>query len=275
MKRQAKRIEIVSWERITAELIKILETAKPSQGLTLLQYTGLMKYIFPEVDNMYGLEQAKELHHKDIFYHTMQVVDNAAVLSKKMEVRFAALVHDIAKPRTRSIDSKKGYTFHGHDSIGTRMLDKIAKRMKLSNELRDYLKNLTLLHLRPIALAKEGITDSAVRRVMVSAGENIDDLLILCRADITSKNPKLVKKYLGNFERVEKLMLDVKERDNFKEFQSPVRGKEIMKECGLSEGRLIGQIKQAIEEAILEGEIENNYEAAYDYLVQIRDQYTS
>ena len=275
MKRQAKRIEIVSWERITTELIKILETAKPSKGLTLLQYTGLMKYVFSEVDNMYGLEQAKEWHHKDVFYHTMQVVDNAAVLSEKMEVRFAALVHDIAKPRTRRIDSKKGYTFHGHDSIGTRMLDKIAKRMKLSNELRDYLKNLTLLHLRPIALAKEGITDSAVRRVMVSAGENIDDLLILCRADITSKNPKLVKKYMGNFERVEKLMLDVKERDNFKEFQSPVQGKEIMKECGLSEGRLIGQIKHAIEEAILEGEIENNYEAAYDYLVQIKDQYTS
>ena len=147
--------------------------------------------------------------------------------------------------------------------------------MKISNELRDFLKNLTLLHLRPIALAKEGITDSAVRRVMVSAGENINDLLILCRADITSKNPKLVKKYMENFERVEKLMLDVKERDNFKEFQSPVRGKEIMKECGLSEGRLIGQIKYAIEEAILEGEIENNYEAAYDYLVQIKDQYTS
>ena len=275
MKRQAKRIEIVSWERITAELKKILKTRKPSVGLSVLQDTDLLKHVFPEVSAMYGMEQVKGWHHKDVFYHTMQVVDNAAELSEKMEVRFAALVHDIAKPRTRRIDSKKGYTFHGHDSIGSHMLDKIAKRMKLSNELRDYLKNLTLLHLRPIALAKEGITDSAVRRVMVSAGENIDDLLILCRADITSKNPKLVKKYMGNFERVEKLMLDVKERDNFKEFQSPVQGKEIMKECGLSEGRIIGQIKHAIEEAILDGEIENNYEAAYEYLVQIKGQYTS
>jgi len=271
MKNQAGRITIVSWERITTELKKILKTRKPSIGLSILQDTDLMKYVFPEVSVMHGMKQVKKWHHKDVFYHTLQVVDNAAELSDKMAVRFAALVHDIAKPRTRRIDSRKGYTFHGHDNIGAQMIDKVAKRMRLSNELRDYLKKMTLLHLRPIALAKEGITDSAVRRVMVTAGEDINDLLILCRADITSKNPHLVKKYMGNFERVEKLMQDVKEQDALRDFQSPVRGNEIMDVCGLTEGRIIGEIKTAIEEAILEGEIENSYNAAYDYMMKIKD----
>ena len=271
MKNQAGRITIVSWERITTELKKILKTRKPSIGLSILQDTDLMKHVFPEISVMHGMEQVKKWHHKDVFYHTLQVVDNAAELSDKMAVRFAALVHDIAKPRTRRIDSRKGYTFHGHDDIGAQMIDKVAKRMRLSNELRDYLKKMTLLHLRPIALAKEGITDSAVRRVMVTAGEDINDLLILCRADITSKNPHLVKKYMGNFERVEKLMQDVKEQDALRDFQSPVRGNEIMDVCGLTEGRIIGEIKTAIEEAILEGEIENSYNAAYDYMMKIKD----
>ena len=271
MKNQAGRITIVSWERITTELKKILKTRKPSIGLSILQDTDLMKHVFPEISVMHGMEQVKKWHHKDVFYHTLQVVDNAAKLSDKMAVRFAALVHDIAKPRTRRIDSRKGYTFHGHDDIGAQMIDKVAKRMRLSNELRDYLKKMTLLHLRPIALAKEGITDSAVRRVMVTAGEDINDLLILCRADITSKNPHLVKKYMGNFERVENLMQDVKEQDALRDFQSPVRGNEIMDVCGLTEGRIIGEIKTAIEEAILEGEIENSYNAAYDYMMKIKD----
>ena len=271
MKNQAGRITIVSCELITSELKKILKTRKPSIGLSILQDTDLMKHVFPEISVMHGMEQVKKWHHKDIFYHTLQVVDNAAELSDKMAVRFAALVHDIAKPRTRRIDSRKGYTFHGHDNIGAQMIDKVAKRMRLSNELRDYLKKMTLLHLRPIALAKEGITDSAVRRVMVTAGEDINDLLILCRADITSKNPHLVKKYMGNFERVEKLMQDVKEQDALRDFQSPVRGNEIMEVCGLTEGRIIGEIKTAIEEAILEGEIENSYNAAYDYMMKIKD----
>ena len=202
MQRQADRIKIVSQERITTEFKKILSTPKPSIGLIVLQETGLMEYIFPEIHIMFGMDQTGEWHHKDIFYHTMQVVDNAAQLSDKMELRFAALVHDIAKPNTRKIDPKKGYTFHGHDAIGERMLNKVAKRMKLSNELKDYIKKLTLLHLRPIALAKKEITDSAVRRVMVMAGDDIDDLLTLCRADITTKNPQRVKKYMSNFEPV-------------------------------------------------------------------------
>jgi len=273
MTKQSERIKIVSWERITAELVKILETDKPSIGIEILQATGLLKFVLPEIDIMYGMEQPEEWHHKDIFYHTMEVVDNAAKLSNKMELRLAALVHDIGKPPTRRIHKTKGFTFHGHDDLGSRMLQKIAKRLKLSNELRDYLIKMTLLHLRPIALAKEGVTDSAVRRLMVSSGEDTDDLLRLCRADITSKNPNRVKRYMGNFECVEKFMQDVVERDKFKAFQSPVRGDEIMKICGLSEGKKVGEIKTAIENAILDSDIENTYEAAYEYLIKIKDDF--
>jgi putative nucleotidyltransferase with HDIG domain len=273
MQRQASRIKIVSWERITAELIKILETDKPSIGLIILQKTGLMKYVFPEIAIMYGMEQPQEWHHKDIFYHTMQVIDNSAALSNKMKLRFAALVHDIGKPKTRRIHKTKGFTFHGHDDLGSRMLEKIAKRMRLSNDLRDYLIKLTILHLRPIALAKEGVSDSAVRRLMVTAGEETDDLLTLCRADITSKNPERVKRYMGNFERVEKFMQDVVERDKFRAFQSPVRGDEIIKICGIKEGKKVGEIKTAIEEAILDGKIENSYDAALKYLMEIKDDF--
>ena len=269
MQRQADRIKIVSQERITTEFKKILSTPKPSIGLIVLQETGLMEYIFPEIHIMFGMDQTGEWHHKDIFYHTMQVVDNAASLSNKMELRFAALVHDIAKPNTRRIDPQKGYTFHGHDAVGERMLNKVAKRMKLSNNLKDYLKKLTLLHLRPIALAKKEITDSAVRRVMVMAGEDLDDLLTLCRADITTKNPKKINQYMRNFERVELKMKDVVERDALKAFQSPVRGAEIMKVCGLKEGRVVGRIKFAIEEAILDEKIDNTYESAYAFLLKI------
>lgn len=275
MKRQAGRIKIVSQERITSEFIKILSTTKPSVGLTILQEAGLMAHIFPEIDTMHGIDQTAEWHHKDIFYHTMQVVDNAAELSSKMKVRFAALVHDIAKPNTRRIDPRKGYTFHGHDAIGERMLNKVARRMKLSNELKIYLKKLTLLHLRPIALAKKEITDSAVRRVLLAAGEDIDDLMILCRADITTKNPKKINKYMKNFEKVELKMKDVKERDSMKSFQSPVRGEEIMKVCKITEGKIIGKIKYAIEEQILDGKIDNTYEAAYDYFLSIKNAYLS
>jgi putative nucleotidyltransferase with HDIG domain len=271
MQRQTNRIQIVSWERITAELIKILETDKPSIGLIILQKTGLMKYVFPEIAIMFGMEQPKEWHHKDIFYHTMQVVDNAAELSNKMKLRFAALVHDIGKPKNRRIHKTKGFTFHGHDDLGSRMLEKIAKRMRLSNDLRDYLIKLTILHLRPIALAKEGVTDSAIRRLMVTSGDETDDLLTLCRADITSKNPERVKRYMGNFERVEKFMQDVVERDKFKAFQSPVRGDEIMRICGIKEGKMVGEIKSVIEEAILDGKIENTYDSALKYLMIIKD----
>ncbi|MBC8216547.1 MAG: HD domain-containing protein [Candidatus Marinimicrobia bacterium] len=271
MKRQAHRIGIVSKERVTAELTKILKTKTPSIGLSLLQDAGLMKHVFPEIDQMYGLEQAKDWHHKDVFHHTLQVVDNVAKMSDKMELRFAALVHDIAKPRTRRLDYTKGYTFHGHDEIGARMMEKIAKRMKLSNKLKEYLMKMIRLHLRPISLAKKGVTDSAVRRVMVSAEDDIEDLLMLCRADITSKNPHLVKRYLGNFDRVEAFMLSVREQDKLRAFQSPVRGDEIMEVCGLTEGKIVGKIKTEIENAILDGEIDNTYEAAHQFMLNVKD----
>ena len=273
--RQKNRILIVSQERITAELLKILASPKPSIGLVILQETGLMKLIFPEIDAMYGIDQTPEWHHKDIFFHTMQVVDNAAKLTEKMEIRFAALVHDIAKPTTRRIDQKKGYTFHGHDAIGEKILDKVAQRMKLSNNLGAYLKKMTLLHLRPIALAKKGVTDSAIRRLMVAAGDDIDDLMKLCRADITTKIQKKVKKYMHNFERVDELMQNVQERDAFRAFQSPVSGHEIMEICAIRKGKTVGRIKKAIEEAILDGKIDNEHEKALGYLYQIKDDYIS
>ena len=273
IKRQISRMGIVSTERIRDEFIKILTTDKPSIGLVILQKTGLMKTVFPEINVMYGMDQTPEWHHKDIFAHTLQVVDNSAKLSDKMKIRFAALVHDIAKPITRRVDKEKGYTFHGHDAIGGKMIDTVAKRMKLSNDLKDYLKKLTLLHLRPIALVKNIVTDSAVRRLMVAAGEDLEDLMILCRADITTKNPKRVKRYLKNFEKVEEKMANVNKRDEMVAFQSPVRGDEIMSICGLKEGTKVGVIKKAIEEAILEGLIDNTHSQALDYLIKIKDDY--
>ena len=273
IQRHVDRIEIVSAERVTAEIYKILASPQPSLGLDLLQQVGLMEIVLLEVSALYGLEQPSEWHHKDIFYHTLQVVDNIAEKTEKTDLRFAALIHDIGKPKTRRLDKKRGWTFHGHDAVGVNMVDKMAKRMKLSNQTREFLKKLTLLHLRPISLAKEDVTDSAVRRLMVTAGEEVDDLMTLCRADITSKNPKLVKKYLENFQRVETFMQNVTERDAYRAFQSPVRGDQIMKECGLPPGKTVGKIKEAIENAILDGEIENDYDAAYEYFLKIKEEF--
>ena len=271
MKKTSSRIEIVSAERIRDEFIKILKTDRPSIGITVLQKAGLLNHVFPEIDTMYGMDQTSEWHHKDIFAHTIQVVDNAAKLSNKMEIRFAALVHDIAKPKTRRIDKKKGYTFHGHDAVGERMINEVASRMKLPNVLKLYLKKLTLLHLRPIALVKDIVTDSAVRRLMVAAGDDLEDLMILCRADITTKNPKRVKKYLKNFEKVEQKMNSVFEKDAIKSFQSPIRGKEIMKVCNINEGPNVGKIKKRIEEAILNGDIQNTHQEALVFLIKIKE----
>jgi len=220
---------------------------------------------------MSGIDIINKQTHKDVFIHTLEVVDNAAKLSNKTKIRFAALVHDIAKPQTKRFDKKRGWTFHGHEEIGRRMLIKVAKRMKLPNELRDYLMMLTKLHLRPIALAKKEITDSAIRRLMFEASDQIDDLMILCRADITTKNPSKIKKYMTNFERVEKLMSDVKMRDEMKAFKSPVDGGKIMETLDLKEGVKIGLIKNKIEEAILEGIIPNTYEDAFEYMMKIKE----
>ena len=272
IKNNAERITIVSQERKTNELLKILGTKKPSIGLNILQEAGLMEFVFPEISVMYGLDQSNEYHHKDIFYHTLEVVDNAAQLSDKLDLRLAALVHDIAKPKTRRLSKSKGYTFYGHDDVGARMLKVISSNMKFSNSTRDYIAKLTALHLRPISLAKKDVTDSAIRRLIVDAGEEIDDLMKLCRADITTKNPKNITKYLGNFDRVEKRMNEVIEIDKLKAFQSPVRGDEIMKMFDLSPGKEVGKIKTMVEDAIINGEISNDYSSAMSFLDQIKQQ---
>ena len=270
IKDNAERISIVSQERITNELFKILGTKKPSIGLDILQQSGLMTFVFPEISVMYGLDQSNEYHHKDIFYHTLEVVDNAAQLSDKLDLRLAALVHDIAKPNTRRLSKSKGYTFYGHDDVGARMLKGISTNMKFSNSTRDYITKLTSLHLRPISLAKKDVTDSAIRRLIVDAGEEIDDLMKLCRADITTKNPKNITKYLGNFDRVEKRMNEVIEIDELKAFQSPVRGDEIMKMFDLPPGKEVGKIKTMVEDAIINGEIKNDYSSAMSFLDQMK-----
>jgi len=272
IKNNAERITIVSQERKTNELLKILGTKKPSIGLNILQEAGLMEFVFPEIAVMYGLDQSNEYHHKDIFYHTLEVVDNAAQLSDKLDLRLAALVHDIAKPKTRRLSKSKGYTFYGHDDVGARMLKDISSHMKFSNSTRDYIAKLTALHLRPISLAKKDVTDSAIRRLIVDAGEEIDDLMKLCRADITTKNPKNITKYLGNFDRVEKRMNEVIEIDKLKAFQSPVRGDEIMKMFDLGPGKEVGKIKTMVEDAIINGEISNDYSSAMSFLDQIKHQ---
>jgi len=266
--RTRDRLEIISWERIRDELVKCLKADKPSIAFYLMKDTGILGYIFPELDIMSGVETINGRGHKDVFIHTLQVVDNAADLTNKMEIRFAALVHDIAKPPTKKFYPDKGWTFHGHEEIGRRMMVKVGKRLKLSNELRDYLMRMIKLHLRPIALAKEGVTDTAIRRIMNEAGDDIDDLMTLCRADITTKNPNKVRKYMKNFEKVEELMKDVKLRDEMKKFQSPVRGHEIMKIFNLTEGPVIGRIKSSVEDAILDGDIANDYDSVYSYIIK-------
>jgi tRNA nucleotidyltransferase/poly(A) polymerase len=268
-----ERLAIVSQERITDEFLKILASPKPSVGLKLLFDSKVLELVFPEIFIMAGVDQRKDYHHKDVFLHTLQVVDNICNDTEKVWLRFAALVHDIAKPPTKKFVEGIGWTFHGHEDLGARMMKKIFHRMKLPLTQLEYIQKLVRLHLRPIALANEEVTDSAIRRFVVQADEDLEDLITLCRADITSKNPIKVEKYLGNYERVMQKVRDVKERDKLREFQSPVRGEEIMQICNLKPSRKVGEIKTAIEEAILDGKIGNNYEEAYQYLMEIKDQF--
>ena len=268
--KQKKGLEFISKERITEEIIKILKTDKPSVGLHLLKRLDLYPLVFPEIDILGGVEIIDGKGHKDVFFHTLEVVDNAAKLSDKMEIRFAALVHDIAKPQTKRFYKDRGWTYYGHEELGQHIIRRAAKRMKLSNQLRDYLMLLTKLHLRPIALAKEGVSDSAVRRVMLEAGEHIDDLMILCRADITTKNLKKIKEYINNFDRVEKMIKDVQLRDEMRNFKTPITGQMIMDEFDLKPGREVGEIKNKIKDAIIDGLVENNYEDAFKYMLKLK-----
>jgi poly(A) polymerase len=267
------RLEIVSQERKTDEFLKILNSPKPSVGLKLLQITKVMEVIFPEISQMIGVEQREEYHHKDVFYHTLEVVDNISKKTDNVWLRFAALVHDIAKPKTKKFIEGTGWTFHGHEEFGARIMKSIFRRMKLPMNKLDYIEKLIRLHLRPIALVSEDVTDSAIRRMVVAADEDLDDLITLCRADITSKNPEKVERYLLNYEIVMKKVLEVKEKDKLRAFQSPVSGEEIMQVCNLTPSKKVGEIKTAIEEAILDGIIGNNYEEAYQYLLKIKDQF--
>ena len=269
----ADRLSIISQERVTDEFLKILSSPKPSIGLILLYESGVMKIIFPEIDAMGGVEQRNEYHHKDVFYHTCIVVDNVAKVSDNLWLRFAALVHDIAKPPTKRFVEGTGWTFHGHEELGARMINSIFERMKFPLHRLNYIEKLVRLHLRPIALVDEQVSDSAIRRLIVAADEDLDDLITLCRADITSKNPNKVNKYLENYELVMQKVQDVKEKDKLRAFQSPVRGDEIMKLCKIPPSKLVGEIKSAIEDAILDGKIQNTYEDAYNYLLQIKDKY--
>jgi poly(A) polymerase len=266
-----ERLEIVSQERITDEFIKILGSPKPSVGLELLFNSGVMDVVFPEIAKISGVEQRKDYHHKDVFLHTCKVVDNTAEKSENVWLRFAALVHDIAKPQTKKFLEGIGWTFHGHDEIGARMMKLIFRRMKLPMNKLEYIEKMIRLHLRPIALVSEEVTDSAVRRLIVSAGDELEELITLCRADITSKNPAKVSKYLSNYDRVMKKVLMVQEKDELRAFQSPVKGETIMEVCNLKPSKKVGEIKQAIEDAILDGKINNDYDEAYQYLLKIKD----
>jgi putative nucleotidyltransferase with HDIG domain len=267
------RLEIISQERKTDEFLKILSSPKPSIGLQLLYDSGVMEIIFPEIANLAGVDQRNDYHHKDVFLHTCEVVDNISAKTDNVWLRFAALVHDIAKPQTKRFVEGIGWTFHGHEELGARMMKSLFRRMKLPLNKLHYVEKLIRLHLRPIALAKDEVTDSAVRRLIVSADEDLEDLIALCRADITSKNPNKVSKYLQNYENVMKKVIDVKEKDELSEFQSPVRGETIMEVCNLEPSKKVGEIKKAIEDAILDGKIGNNFAEAYEYLLKIKDDF--
>ena len=271
--KMAPRLKILSWERITDEFLKMLAADRPSQGIFLLDELGLLEYVFPELPDLKGVEQRQGFHHKDVFLHTLKVLDNVAEKTDKIPLRFAALVHDIAKPRTKAFKEGIGWTFHGHDEIGARMMEKIARRMRLSNEFKKYVQKLVRLHMRLIFLSTDDVTDSAIRRLIVQAGDDLDDLFILCRADITSGNPEKVRKHLANFDFVVRRVEEVREKDQLRAFQSPVRGEEIMDLTGLKPGPLVGKLKKAIEEAILDGIIPNEHDAARYYLLQIKDQF--
>lgn len=267
----ARRLEIISQERITDEFLKILSSSKPSIGLKLMYDSGVMDVVLPEISAMYGVDQRKDFHHKDVFLHTLQVVDNISEVTDDVWLRFAALMHDVAKPATKRFADGIGWTFHGHEDMGARMMKSIFTRLKLPMYKLEYVEKLIRLHLRPIALVDEEVTDSAIRRLIVTAGEDLEDLIKLCRADITSKNPQKVSRYLANYDVVMNKVREVEEKDRLRAFQSPVRGDEIMKICGLGPSRKVGEIKHAIEEAILEGRIANDYDEALRYLLEIKD----
>ncbi len=266
-----ERLSIISQERITEEFRRLMLARKPSVGLIMLLETGLLDIIFPELVQLTGVEQRQDFHHKDVFYHTIRVVDNIAERSNSFELRLAALMHDIAKPQTKRFVEDVGWTFHGHEDLGARMVERIGRRMRLPLSTIKYVQKLVRLHLRPMQLVDENVTDSAIRRLMVEAGNEIDDLMMLCRADITSKNPEKVKQYLANFDMVEEKMRAVEEKDKLRNFRPAINGNTIMQTLNIPAGPKVGKIKKEIVDAILDGKIPNEEKACLDYMLKIRD----
>lgn len=268
IRRNSDRLKIVSMERVTTEFLKIMDSRKPSVGLGLMQETGLMPLYLPEISALMGAETRDGIGHKNNFYHTITVVDQLSDRSDKEELRLAALFHDVGKPIVKKFTPGAGWSFYNHDFVGMKMLPKIFRRVKLPlDERLKYVQKLVRLHMRPAQLADEGVTDSAVRRLLFEAGDDIDDLMTLCESDLTSKNPDKVRKYLDNFALVREKLKEIEEKDRIRNFQPPVKGEEIMATYGLEPRREVGLIKEAIKDAILDGIIPNDHEAAYDFMV--------
>ncbi|MFD1552726.1 tRNA nucleotidyltransferase [Putridiphycobacter roseus] len=270
LQENAGRLKIISTERIVDELNKIIMSPVPSKGFKLLFDSGLLKEFFPEMVDLYGVETIDGKSHKDNFYHTLEVLDNISMNTNDLWLRWAAIMHDIAKPRTKRFNPKVGFTFHGHEDVGARMVAGIFKKLKLplDNKMK-YVQKLVRLHLRPIALVKGNVTDSAIRRLLFEAGNDIEDLMTLCNADITSKNEFKVQKYKNNFQKVRKKLKEVEEKDHVRNFQPPITGQEIIKTFNLEPCKLVGELKSEIKEAILDGKIKNNYQEAYTFLIEI------